>query len=67
MAKETPATVEKAEAKPKFSIEKLRQNCYAVFGVSQSTFDGATYGIDGEFTVEEMKNAIEKWQNKEAK
>lgn len=66
MAKETPATVEKAEAKPKFSIEKLRQNCYAVFGISKSTFDGATYGLNGEYTVSEIRNAIEKWQKKEA-
>lgn len=67
MAKDTNATVEKAEATPKFTIEKLRENCYAVFGISKSTFDGATYGLDGEYTVEEMKTAIEKWQNKEAK
>ena len=66
MAKDTNATVEKAEATPKFTIEKLRENCYAVFGISKSTFDGATYGLNGEYTVSEIKNAIEKWQKKEA-
>lgn len=66
MAKNATATAEKTEAQPKFTIEKLRENCYAVFGITKSTFDGATFGLDGEFTVEEMKTAIEKWQNKEA-
>lgn len=67
MAKETIAAAEKAEATPKFTVEKLRKNCYTLFGVTQSTFDGATYGLGGEFTVEEMKSAIEKWQKKEAR
>lgn len=66
MAKNAETTVEKAEKQPKFTIEKLRENCYAVFGITKSTFDGATFGLDGEYTVEGMKTAIEKWQNKEA-
>ena len=28
----------------KFTIEKLRENSLKLFGVTQSTFDGVTYG-----------------------
>lgn len=51
----------------KFTVERLREKCFALFGVTTSTFDGATYGLDGEYTVEEMKDKIAKWQNKEVK
>lgn len=62
--------VEAAEAvqtDPKFSIEKLRENCMTLFGVTTSTYDGATHGLKGDFTVAEMKTAIEKWQNTKIK
>ena len=68
--KSTVETNETVSTAPKFTIEKLRSNCLALFGVTSSTFDGATHGLDGEFTVEEIKNTIEKWKNttlKEAK
>ena len=52
---------------PKFPVANLRKKCYALFGVTTSTFDGATYGLNGEYTVEEMKDKIAKWQNKEVK
>lgn len=61
------AEVVTKEAEVKFSIDKLREHCLTLFGVSSSTFDGATYGLDGEYTVEEMRNIIAKWQSKEAK
>jgi len=68
MAKNEKAqTVEAVESAPKFPIEKLRYNCFALFGVTTSTFDGATHGLNGEFTVDEMKKTIEKWQNKAIK
>ena len=51
----------------KFTIEKLRVNSLKLFGVTQSTFDGVTYGLSGEFTVSEMKKIISNWQNKEVK
>lgn len=51
----------------KFPLEKLRENCLKLFGVTQSTFDGATNGLGGEYTVSEMKKIIVTWQNKEAK
>ena len=68
MAQKTKAeTANTVEAAPKYSIEKLRDNCLALFGVTSSTFDGATHKLDGEYTVEEIKTTIEKWQKKEAK
>ena len=51
----------------KFPIEKLAVNCRQLFGVSSCTFAGATYGLTGEFTVEEMKKHIEKWRKQEVK
>ena len=52
---------------PKFTIEKLRENSLKLFGVTQSTLDGVTYGLSGEFTVSEIKKIISNWQNKEVK
>lgn len=64
--KEKPALAETAATtEPKFSVARLREKCYALFGVTTSTFDGATYDLDGEYTVDEMKEKIVKWQNKE--
>ena len=63
-----PETQEKSSVPaPKFTVEKLRQNCQKLFNVSQSTFDGAVYGLSGEYTVPEMKKIISSWQNKEVK
>lgn len=66
MAAKTKATaVEAAPAKAgggkKFPVAKLRENCRQLFGVSASTFDGATYGLKGQYTVEEMKAHIKEW------
>lgn len=60
----SPAVSAAAPAKteaPKFTIDKLRENCRQLFGVSTSTFAGATHGLTGTFTVEEMKAHIDKW------
>lgn len=57
----------KAVSAPKFSIEKLRENCQKLFGISRSTFDGAASGLENEYTVQEMKENISKWMKKEAK
>lgn len=51
----------------KFPIDKLAVNCRQLFGVSSCTFAGATHGLTGEFTVEEMKKHIEKWRKQEVK
>ena len=65
MANKTKATspAPKAEAERKIPIEKLRRSCVKLFGVTPSTFDGATVGLTGKFTVEEMKIHIDKWLN----
>lgn len=44
-------------------IENLRRSCNKLFGVTPSTFDGATVGLTGKFTVAEMQSIIEKWLN----
>ncbi len=48
----------------KFPIEKLAAGCKTLFGVSASTFAGATAGMSGEYTVAEMKEHIGKWLKK---
>lgn len=48
-----------------FKVERMRADCASLFGISMSTFDGATHGLDGEYTVEEMKIIIQKWMEKE--
>lgn len=66
MAKNNATATPTKEA-AKFTVGKLRENCLTLFGVTTSTFDGATHGLDGEYTVEEMNKKIAEWQNKEAK
>lgn len=55
--------IKKANAK-RYEIEKLYQNCVELFDVSGSTFIGATYGLKGQYSVEEMKQIIENWKKK---
>lgn len=47
----------------KFKLARLRRDCLTLYGVSTSTFDGATVGInpEAEFTVKEMGDQIQKW------
>ena len=63
---ETAAGAKTTQA-PKFPIEKLSAKCRQLFGVSSCTFAGATHGLTGEYTVEEMKKHIEKWCKQEVK
>lgn len=58
-------TQEIAHAEPEFTIDQLRESARALFGISVSTFDGATHGMDGEFTVRAMRDHIEKWLREE--
>lgn len=53
---ETPAKL------PRFTIERLRRDCFSLFGVTTSTFDGATFGLKGEYTVEDMRQRLKGWQ-----
>jgi hypothetical protein len=46
---------------PKFKLERLRQDCLQIFGVTTSTFDGATCGKSGEYTIDEAKKIIDGW------
>lgn len=48
----------------KFSLEVLRKNCVKLFKVSSATFDGVTCNMEGEYTIDEMKNKIKDWLNK---
>ena len=51
-----------AKSEPKFAIEKLRAKSIQLFGVSQSTFDGAMYGHnEAEYTIKEVKAIIKEW------
>lgn len=65
MASKTKAAppAPKAEEGRKIPIEKLRRSCVKLFGVTPSTFDGATVGLTGKYTVEEMQAHIDKWLN----
>lgn len=61
------AATEKAQAAPKFPVERLAADCRQLFGVSSCTFAGATHGMTGQYTVEEMKTHIKEWCSKEVK
>lgn len=63
--KNANAAAEKAPQK--FPISKLAAGCMALFGVSSSTFAGATAGMTGDYSVAEMKDHIDKWLKKEVK
>ena len=54
-------------SEPKFSLEKLGENCRALFGISSTHFAGATHGLTGEYTVEEMRKHIGEWDKREVK
>ncbi|MDD2979530.1 MAG: hypothetical protein PHN80_06105 [Hespellia sp.] len=64
---ETPTVSEVSETK-KFPLSVLRDNCTKLFGVTSSTFAGATVGLsDGEYTIADMNNKIKVWLKKEVK
>lgn len=68
MAKSNAAPAATAAPAVKYQLSKLRDNSEKIFGVSSCTFAGATAKLpDGEYTIDEIKSAIEKWQKKEAK
>lgn len=65
--KETETGAIKAAPQQKFPLEKLAAGCKTLFGVSTSTFAGATAGMTGDYSVAEMKEHINKWLKKEVK
>lgn len=52
---------------PRYDINKLELNCLQLFGVSTSTYAGATYKMTGKYTVKEMIAHIEAWKKKGVK
>ena len=59
-------TASAAQTAQKFPVERLAKACRTLFHVSASTFAGATAGMTGEYTVEEMQKHIDEWLGKEA-
>ena len=57
----------KEPAKDKYLLSELRKNCVTVFGVTTSTFDGAMYGKDGMYSIEETKKIIKTWREEKLK
>ena len=49
------------QAEPVFTIAQLRPDCRALFGVSASTFDGATAKLTGEYTVSQVREHFDNW------
>ena len=61
-----PKTTEERELE--VSIEKLRRSCDKLYGISLSTFDGATAGLPGKkYSPKEMKAIIDEFLAKEVK
>ena len=59
-------TVEKqadvVKSEPKYAVGKLLEKSILLFGVSQSTFDGAMYGhTEEEYTQKEVEAIINEW------
>lgn len=52
---------------PTFTAEQLRPDARTLFGISQSTYDGAVSMLEegAEMTVEAMRAHIEKWLKEE--
>ena len=70
MAQTAKKSAEKPEPQParEFSLDSLAQHCGELFGVTSSTFAGATAGLPArKYTVDEVRNAIIAWKKKEAK
>ena len=66
--KTAPAPQKEAERGQKISIEKLRRSCGELFGVSRSTFDGATAGLaEKKYSVKEMEKIINDFLSQEVK
>lgn len=54
------AEIEKDDLK--YDVNKLRENSIKLFGVSQSTFDGAMHGHkEAKYTINEVKAIINTW------
>lgn len=55
-------TTDAVKNEPKYAVGKLREKSILLFGVSQSTFDGAMYGhTEDEYTKKEVEAIINEW------
>ena len=63
--KPSGAPAASAPAPVKYPLTRLRRDCRKLYGVSTSTFDGATvdYKPDEKFTVAEMGDIIKVWRD----
>ena len=66
-SKPSGAAAAPVPAPVKYPLARLRRDCRKLYGVSTSTFDGATYGMTGKYTVEELRAHIENWKKKGVK
>lgn len=67
-AKTSTAEPKKAPEEKKFPYAVLAANCVKLFGVTSSTFAGATIGKEeGTYTVSEMKGILDSWMKKPVK
>lgn len=62
-----PAQPQAEKTERKITLDKHRRSCVELYGISPSTFDGATVGLSGEYTKEEMRAIIDKWLGEEVK
>jgi hypothetical protein len=68
VTEETTAVQEATQKEPTFKLDVLRKNCLKLFGVTQTTFAGATAEIkEQEYSINEMKSIIENWCGKAVK
>lgn len=60
-----PEAAVSATAPVKYPLTRLRRDCRKLYGVSTSTFDGATVGYkpEEEFTVSEIADIIKIWKD----
>ena len=58
---------EAKEAAPKFKVEQMAPHCEELFKVSPCGYAGATSGLEGEYTINEMDEIIRKWMKQEVK
>lgn len=67
MASEKPETGAQRRPRKSSRWKSWAAGCRTLFGVSASTFAGATAGMSGDYSVAEMKDHINKWLKKEVK
>jgi hypothetical protein len=62
----TPPDPPATPSEPEFTIERLREDCMKLFGVTACCYDAAVSTLEGKFTLKAMKAHIEEWKVKPA-